>query len=304
MSAILYRRLMTRDTDSWRSRYGLAAAFQRWTYRLVQRVMILDVTYLMVMDTQETSHQPPCHEGIRFRFLDEHELEGFAADRRHEIDRSMAGRVRSGRDFCYAALCRGELVSYCWLAMDSIEPNHNRGARHESGVGMSFSENAAFIYKGFTRSDYRGRGIYPALMQRVCVAMRNKGIRYILSTTEWTNLSALRGCQRSGKKRLGMIWRFGWRSWMRTMAAQTRLDQLSVCIGDATMQGGRRSASVGFCEPAASRGDGAEYAAPQIWTNPVVGSDAQRFTASCGKPFGRIGWFLRAKPDSSGNGFW
>lgn len=224
---------MARRDDKSHRRLGLSAAAHRLVYRLVQRVMVLDVTYLMVMDTQRVAKRDTTDGSLTFRFLDRDEVQRFANEPSNEIDAGMAQRVKSGCDFCYAALRQNQLISYCWLALDSIEAAHNRGARRESGVGLSFSRNAAFVYKGFTRKEFRGCGIYPQLMRRVCGAMQGEGVDYILSTTDWTNHSALRGCDRSGKEKLGMIWRFGWRRWMKTIASQPRFEQLSVRIGDA-----------------------------------------------------------------------
>ena len=46
----------------------------------------------------------------------------------HELESSIAERLQSGRDFCFAAFHGDRLVNYSWFALDAIEPEHGFGA--------------------------------------------------------------------------------------------------------------------------------------------------------------------------------
>jgi hypothetical protein len=128
----------------------------------------------------------------------------------------MAERIAQGNDFCFAAMHGERLASYAWFALDSIEAEHNRGAQPKSGVAVSFPTSVAFLYKGFTHPDYRGRKLHGEVIGRALVELAPLGIDAMLSTTDWTNSAARRALAGIGFEELGLCWRWGWGDWMHT----------------------------------------------------------------------------------------
>ena len=112
----------------------------------------------MVLDIADSSAVKSRNEGTLFRLLTRDEVTAFAQDRELELDASMALRLDSGIDFCFGALVDGELVGYYWLALNSIEPSHNRLGTEASGVALSFPTDAIFSYNAFVHPSLRGRG--------------------------------------------------------------------------------------------------------------------------------------------------
>ncbi len=205
---------MSSVRNAQRSRILSAAHFVG--YRLAQQFMTLDVTHLMVLDSQQITVPELTDSAWEFRFLTPDEVRRFAAQPESDLDPVMAGRLLLGHDFCFAALHHGQLACYCWLALNSIESSHNRGDQARSGTALSFPSNMAFRYKGFAHPRFRGQGIYSQMIARAALAMAAKGVRYTLATTDWTNTRAQRSCYRAGHEYLGLIWRFGWGKLMFT----------------------------------------------------------------------------------------
>jgi len=169
------------------------------------------------MDTQSADdHTEFASLDLVFRFLDPYELARFADDPRMELSPEFVDRIEGPFDYCYAATLDGKLVGYCFLALNSIEPDQNRPGPPGTGIGFVFRRNVAFRYKGFVHPDYRGQKIYPQLINAMALAMRKRGVRFLFSTTEVSNFAASACFRRLRYKFLGLCAHVGVgsRSWM------------------------------------------------------------------------------------------
>ena len=123
-----------------------------------QRVMTLDVTHLMRLDSERVSLPDNGPGEFSFRFMAAKGRTTLLRVSRTVLSLEFADRIESGVDYCFAALSGDRLAAYAWYALGSIEAEHNRGGTVSSGVAMSFPDNMAFMYKGFTHPDFRGQG--------------------------------------------------------------------------------------------------------------------------------------------------
>ena len=183
-------------------------------YRVLQRGMTLDVTHLMLLQRTDLVPGEDQVGIVELRLLGPGDIRDLAADPSNELDASLAGRLGPGGDTCVAAFCDGRLASYGWYARDAIEAEHNRGRSPYSGTAVRFPRHMAFLYKGFTHPDFRGRGIYGLVHQFALQELSAEGVTAILATADWSNNAALRSCYRLGFRYLGRIWRFGWGRWV------------------------------------------------------------------------------------------
>ena len=185
-------------------------------YRIVQRAMTFDVAQLMCLDA--ACAQTIAVENLfSFRFLTAREVRRHSNDPANEMSSSFAERMLCGRDLCYAALKGHTLAGYAWLALGSIEAEQNRGRNPRSGVAASFRTDTAFVYKAFTRPEFRGRRLYSACLVGALDELASRGICKLLVTTDWTNHSALASCHRAGCHDVGSLVRFGWPGAMFTL---------------------------------------------------------------------------------------
>jgi hypothetical protein len=178
-----------------------------WFYRLARRAITCDLSRLMVLDRVDMREIAVDSEA-RYRFLSPSDVETFADDPANELTSEFTCRLASGRDRCYAALLRGRLAAYIWLATGSIEAEHNRGRTAASGVPISFPANSVFVYKAYTRSEYRGRRLYAALLAGAMRELTSEGVTRLITTADWTNDAAVAACRRLGFRELGKIGRY------------------------------------------------------------------------------------------------
>ena len=201
--------LMTKAlmTKTWK-RYGLLAAVHVLSYRMAQRLAVVDVTNLMLLDLA-TIKTPVDSERVVYRPLSHDEVIAYAVrDPALDLEPSMAQRIQGNLDVCFGAIVGDRLVGYSWLALNSIEAIHNSAGTEQSGVAISFPPNTIFSYKAFVLPTFRGRGLYGKLVEAAGYwAYAHRGVKHHLSTTDWTNFAAKRGCERQGRRRIGRIWR-------------------------------------------------------------------------------------------------
>ena len=185
--------------------HGVVPATQYACYRMLQQLAIVDVTQLMIQSTDEIAGNV-ARANTQFRFLEPQEVRAFAQDPTNDLDANLADRLSSGYDHCFGAVCDGQLACYSWFALHSIEArNNSTSGSARSGVSISYPEEYAFRYKGYTHPDYRGRRLYSQTAQVAAAALRDLGVHHVLSTAEWVNFSALRSSYRSGFRDLGRI---------------------------------------------------------------------------------------------------
>ena len=88
-----------------------------------------------------------------------------------------------------------KVVSYGWL---NPNPTHYLG---ELALEMDLKSITEVLYDFNTESAYRGRGLYPALLQKMC--LRNKKSKLIYAFSD--NKSSIRGIEKAGFEFLGYI---------------------------------------------------------------------------------------------------
>ena len=99
-------------------------------------------------------------------------------------------RLRDGR-LPYVAEADGKVVSYGWVAL-SAEPIG------DLGLSFRLRPDEAYVYDCATRPDYRGRGLYPALLRFMLGELRRGGRRRAWIGTAPGNYVSQRGIARAG----------------------------------------------------------------------------------------------------------
>ncbi len=178
-------------------------------YRSLQHVFTLDVTHFMVLDQEHVTETPHADADLEFRVLNETDIRALAWEPAYGFEAEMASRIIFGHDVCVAAFVAGRLAAYAWYALDSLEAEHNRGRSPHSGTAVSLPRDAAFLYKGYTVPEYRGRGIYGRIHHFALASLIARGVTRIFATADWTNQAALKSCYRAGFNYLGNVYRFG-----------------------------------------------------------------------------------------------
>ena len=124
-------------------------------YRLIQRVIVLDISKLVVCDIGTKSDDVGTHPDATFRFITAEDVLRGAEDPELDLQPEMASRLASGVDICAGGFADGKLIGYTWIAFQGIEAEHNSGKDQNSGIAVSFNADSAFLYKGYTKRAYR-----------------------------------------------------------------------------------------------------------------------------------------------------
>ena len=188
-----------------KSEHGLAAAIEWLVDRVGSRLINLGVSEILWLEPANVKMVGAPPEGYTFRFLTPAEIAGYVSVE-NELGQIHVDRAAAGRDLCFAALQGNRLVNYGWYALDCIE------GQHCDCVALSFPANIAYMYKGFTHPEFRGRRLHGFAMRFAFEQLAaERGIRGLISTVSWLNWASLKSCERLGYTRLGRMTRFGWK---------------------------------------------------------------------------------------------
>ena len=177
-------------------RFGAAAAGRQAADRLLKAARRERRVEAVRLELTATSAESP--DGFTARFLTPGEVAAFAADPANDLDPDAAARARRG-DRCFGVLDGDALAASGWYALEVAEP------RHCFGFGMRLPADAAYMYKGFTHPDYRGRRLHGYVMSLALRGLADEGVVRLVSTVDWTNAASLRSCWRLGYESLGRV---------------------------------------------------------------------------------------------------
>ena len=187
-----------------RTRFGWGALGRRIVDGLARRCFRAGVVEVVWLPLESAPQSPPDWPGWSFRLLTPEEVDVFAQDPSLDMGPEMAIRMRERGDACFGIIDGDRLASYGWYARRPIDPEPGEGNTVDY-PGLTFPSDVAYMYKGFSRSDYRGRGLHALEIGLALRALAPQGIRALISTVYWTNEASVRSCRRLGMEFLGRI---------------------------------------------------------------------------------------------------
>lgn len=133
-------------------------------------------------------------------FLSTNELRDYARDaERTELSTRFLNQAAARGDRCYAIRDGEKLAAYGWYSSGNTP----------AGFGdlvLSFSPDYAYMYKGFTDSDYRGQRLHAIGMTRALQHYVAQGRKGLVSWVEAANFDSLKSCIRMGYSVFGSIY--------------------------------------------------------------------------------------------------
>lgn len=182
-----------------RRQFGNRAVLQWLVDRVARRLIHFQVDNLVCFDVDRLGEPPPIEPGLTFRFLTPAEVLTFASDPANEIERTMAQRALAAQDLCFGVIAEGRLAGYGWCAFDFIDPQHC------GGLAMSCPPHVAYLYKGFTRPEFRGKRLNGVRVLLAGRELAKRGIRKLVGLVDWTNWSSMRSSVVAGGTSLGRL---------------------------------------------------------------------------------------------------
>jgi GNAT superfamily N-acetyltransferase len=98
-------------------------------------------------------------------------------------------------EICVSAWVGEQLAFYGWIQFKYRRP--------APLTRIAISPGAAFVYRCYTHSDFRGKRIYPAALAFAYDALKRRGVQRIFVDHGVENIASQRGIERSGAKPIG-----------------------------------------------------------------------------------------------------
>jgi GNAT superfamily N-acetyltransferase len=200
--------------NSWTARTALVRAaevLRREGLRSLWFKVLGETVYrrLRLYELPLTEESPPLATPpeLEFRFLDESDLEAYAAFRPDRDLEEARARLRRG-DRCFAALEGGSIVAARWLATGEAEIEY-------LACTVRVREGSVYRYDSFTDPRYRGRGVIGVTGARLAPELWASGVRRIVGAAMPENRAGVRVFEKEGFRpfaKLGYV-RIGRRRW-------------------------------------------------------------------------------------------
>lgn len=167
-------------------------------YRYINKVTYFKVLQGMILtvdgiDPQYLEEQ----QGFEYKFLDNGELLHYAQDPANDMDADFIGAALLKGDKCFGILENGNLASYGWYS--------NEHTDIDDELKLCFDKKWTYMYKGYTKLDYRGKRLHAYGMAMALDAYTRKGNTGLISYVEANNYRSLRSTARLGYKNFGKV---------------------------------------------------------------------------------------------------
>jgi hypothetical protein len=184
------------------ARFGIQAAAGDFAYRAARKVTELTIFkgVALTMNSVDPSFLTE-DVGCRWGFLDATALRR-ALLRGEPLQMDVAfvdGALRKG-DVCYGAVEDDRIISYGWY---SIQPTAVTVL--EGDMVLHFDSAYAYMYRGYTLPEHRGRRLHGIGMARALEAIVQGGARGLVSIVDARNFASLSSCYRLGYHPFGQI---------------------------------------------------------------------------------------------------
>ncbi len=191
----------------------------RFFYRIVRHFGVFDVTQLLHLSAGRCLDQP-CPKGYEIRCIGADELEQLLAEQRISTQVGKPGELRDSRRAIVAAFHDGRVVSFAWLATQTIDGSDNYSRSRHLGTSIDMPDGTAFVFNAWTDPDHRGKRLLAALLtwathNRVC------GAWSLLTMIDWTNEKSYRAFRHMGMRELGFVYRLGAGRWQLSLIPES-----------------------------------------------------------------------------------
>jgi len=171
----------------------------RTIYRLIMRGAgdYLGI-HVVVVRTRFTTADigNPCDlPEIEFRLIDSDTIMRAIDDPALDVDQEFVSAAIERGDLGFGAFDRSQLIAYVWRSTTS--------APHTDGLWVRVSKPYCYSYKSFTRMDYRGKHIVPALILYSDQEMLKLGYTHRIGFIAVTNFASLAMGVRMGSQTIG-----------------------------------------------------------------------------------------------------
>ena len=136
------------------------------------------------------------------RFLSPAEIRSFGKDPECDMTGDFVAEALMKGDECFGILDGPNLAAYSWY---STKPTRIRPPE----LFLRIDGRYIYMYKGFTRDQYRGQRLHAIGKTLALQAFMDLGFRGMISYVEFDNADSLKSTRRMGARLFGSIFIFG-----------------------------------------------------------------------------------------------
>jgi len=112
--------------------------------------------------------------------------------KRYSMERMSKG------DRCVLAVIDNQIIGYVWIMKGKMEKTQYKH--------MPISQDRCYIYKGFVRTEYRGRRVLNGIDQFIFSLLRKENCLAVITTVSKNNTSSVKARDRIGFERIGFYY--------------------------------------------------------------------------------------------------
>ncbi len=181
------------------SRFGFMKALYDVIYRGINNICIFqNLTGMTATEKSLAMIDLPEDSELTVKFLSKDELIGYAKDPVNELSEEFLELAFRKNDHCLAILDNETIASYGWYS--------NQPTRIMNNIDLFFSPEWIYMYKGFTRSDYRGLRLHAVGMCHATKHFTKEGFKGLISYVESNNFASMKSVTRMGYEIFGSVY--------------------------------------------------------------------------------------------------
>lgn len=177
--------------------HGVMNAIYQLSLRLVNKVVAVNILTCLVI-TRTSFAALELDKKFQHGFLGKSALLAFSQDVENQLSEQFIKSATQKGDECYAITENGQLAAYGWYSKGGTVTDIQQ-------LKFCFDSAYMYMYKGFTRVDYRGQRLHAVGMSWALHYYLSKGFSGIISYVESTNFDSLKSCYRMGYQNAGSI---------------------------------------------------------------------------------------------------
>lgn len=177
--------------------WGLPGATARAAYALARRGSRIRLYRLMTLEAAE-ARTPAARAGAAWdcRFLEPDEIRAHGADPENAMPSRMIEQALVRGDVCCGILAGDVLANSGWYTRETTTA--------ERVLTVSFDASYHYMYGGYTRPAFRGRGLLPGNLATACAGLQARGSAGLVTIAERTNFAAIEASHRVGFRDCGL----------------------------------------------------------------------------------------------------
>jgi ribosomal protein S18 acetylase RimI-like enzyme len=183
-------------------RFGIVKTLYDALYRSINVICVFQILEGMMLTEERLKTVDVLKNAdMTIEWLGDDRLRRFSNDPTNELTPAFLDKALDKGDCCLAVLEGDKLASYSWYS--------NKPTRIDHNIDFVFPPSWMYMYKSFTRAEYRGLHLNAACMRQATHDFTAQNFEGLLCFVESNNFSSLKSVSRIGFETFGSVYVLG-----------------------------------------------------------------------------------------------